>query len=98
MASELAGRRALAVLDKLLGERPHKVGHEFSEASRCLAAYRDELIEAVRAGGGDADRERLAGVNAVLSVVIGGHFPLGDIPWEHIEKARGRLAAVLRGH
>ena len=38
---------------------------------------------------------RLEGANAVLSVIVGGHFPLGDIPWGHIEEARKRLAGLL---
>lgn len=96
MDSEPPGQRALALLDKLLAERPEKVDHDFSEAARCLSAFRDELIGRLRAGGSEADRARLDGANAVLSVVIGGHFPLAGIPWAHIETARGRLERVLR--
>ena len=33
-------------------------------------------------------------INSVLSVVIGGHFPLGGIPWPQIEKAREVLAGL----
>jgi formate dehydrogenase major subunit len=96
VASEGPGKRALALIDNLLAERPEKVGHDFSEATRCLSAFRNDLIGRLRATGAEADRARLDGTNAVLSAVVGGHFPLGGIPWEHIEKARGRLAAVLR--
>lgn len=96
MASEGPGQRALALMDKLLAERPEKVGHGFSETARCVAAYRDELIGRLRTQDSEAGRSRLDGVNAVLSVVVGGHFPLGGIPWDHIEKARGRLERVLR--
>ncbi len=100
MASEVAnapeiGRQALRILDKLLAERPEKVGHDFSEASRWLTGYRDELIAVWRRTGAERDRERLARVNAVLSVVLGGHFPLGGVPWQHIEQARKALSAVL---
>ncbi len=99
MASENTGDqpgpRALALIDKLLTERPHKVGHDFSKTTRCLSAYRDELIGRLRASGAAHDRAHLDAVNAVLSVVVGGHFPLGGIPWPHIEKACERLRAVL---
>lgn len=90
-----AGQAALRAIDKLLGERPRKNGQDFSTATRCLAAYRDQLVTTWRNSGDDADRARLTAVNAILSVVIGGHFPLGDVPWAHIEKARRQLADVL---
>ena len=53
----------------------------------------------VRSSGGvirnaEPDRQRLALINSVLSVVIGGHFPLGGIPWPQIEKAREVLASL----
>ncbi|HSU05691.1 MAG TPA: hypothetical protein VLI93_08970, partial [Acetobacteraceae bacterium] len=93
-----AGKQALRLIDQLLTERPQKVGHDFSEAVRCLSAYRDALAEIWRGSGADVDRDRLARVNAVLSVIMGGHFPLGGVPWGHIEKARQQLADVIAGH
>jgi len=87
-------RAALQLVDKLLAERPDKVGHDFSEATRRISAYRDDLIAVWRRGGNETDRRRLARVNAVLSVVVGGHYPLGEIPWSRIEKARSQLAEV----
>ncbi|MBV8612198.1 MAG: hypothetical protein JOY66_00305 [Acetobacteraceae bacterium] len=90
-----AGERALALIDKLLAERPEKVGHDFSETTRCLSAYRDELIGRFRETGAERDRARLDGVNAVLSVIVSGHFPLGDIPWGHIEEAHKRLEGLV---
>ena len=89
---------ALRLIDKLLAERPERVGHDFSEATRCLTACRDELIEAWRHSGGDTDRQRLTRVNAVLSVVVGGHFPLGQVPWKSIEQARAQLANSNAGN
>lgn len=89
------GERALALVDKLLAERPEKVGHDFSEATRCLSAFRDELIGEFRRTRAERDRARLDGANAVLSVIVSGHFPLGDIPWGHIEEARKRLAGLV---
>lgn len=93
-----AGRAALRAIDKLLAERPRKIGHDFSEATRCLTAYRDQLIAIWRDSGNQTDFDRLAAVNSVLSVVIGGHFPLGDVPWGHIERARRQLADILKHH
>ena len=89
------GLTALAKVDKVLSEKPHKVGHDFSEATRCLTQFRDALIVDYRQTGSEPDRERLEKVNAVLAVVVGGHFPLGEIPWPHIEKARALLAQTV---
>jgi formate dehydrogenase major subunit len=85
---------ALSLLDKLLAERPDRVGHDFSEATRCIAAYRDECAASWRRSGSEMDRKRLDRVNAVLSVVVGGSYPLGQVPWDHIEKARAVFADV----
>lgn len=90
MASD-TGARVLAALDKLLAERPEREGRDFSEATRCLTAYREEVLG--RAGA--AQGERLAAVNAAISVVMAGHFPLGEVPWEHIEKAREQLGNLI---
>lgn len=89
-----ASEASLRLLDKLLAERPDRVGHDFSEATRWIAAYRDELIAEWRRTGSETDRQRLTKVNAVLSVVVGGHYPLEEIPWPHIERARAQLASV----
>jgi len=85
---------ALQAIDRLLAERPEKVGPDFAEATRRLVALRDAQIERVRFGTAGPEQRRLAAINAVLSVVIGGHFPLGGIPWPQIEKAREVLARV----
>ena len=96
MASE-HGRQALHWLDKLLAERPSKSGHDFSEATRCLTAFRDEVVAHWRASRSETDRAHMGTVNSVLSAVLGGHFPRGDIPWPEIEQARGMLAWVVEG-
>ena len=85
---------ALRMLDKLLAERPERVGPDFTEATRWIAAYRDELVTNWRRSANEADQQRLAKVNAVLSVVVGGHYPLAEIPWDSIERARHQLALV----
>ena len=85
---------ALQAIDKLLAERPEKVGPEFSEATGLLVALRDSQIARWRHTNAEPDHQRLALINSVLSVVIGGHFPLGGIPWPQIEKAREVLASL----
>ncbi len=86
---------ALGMLDKLLAERPERVGHDFSAAVRWIAAYRDELTAEWRRTESAADRLRLGKVNAVLSVVVGGHYPLGKVPWQSIEQARAQFVSVV---
>lgn len=84
---------ALAAMDRILAHRPRKDGHDFSEATSSLCELRDRLIR--RQGNADSsprERERLERLNAVISVVVGGHFPLGAIPWDEIEKARAWMA------
>jgi formate dehydrogenase major subunit len=89
------GTGALQAVDKLLADRPEKVGHDFSEATRRLTAYRDALITQWRQTHSEADRRQLERTNAVLSVIVGGQFPIGSVPWPHIERARADLADVI---
>ena len=83
---------ALAELDTVLAAKPEPDHAAFSAAVHHLCALRDEL--AVRARDAGASRGNLDHVNAVISIVLAGHFPLGGIPWSDVEKARGWLAAV----
>ena len=96
MASEPA-REALRELDKALADKPHTAGHTFSAATQHLCLLRDHLSAASRQGGDGAARQQLAHVNAVISVVLAGHFPLGAVPWDELEKAREWLADIVRG-
>ncbi len=99
------GRRALECLDRVLVEKPtadttraerRDLGHDFSETTRFMCGYRDILIRAQRAAGvTPASQARLQEVNSVLSTVLGGHFPLGDVPWAQVERARDAFAALL---
>jgi hypothetical protein len=89
------GLAALRALDGVLADQPDKVGHDFSQAEREIAAYRDALAQIWRGSGQESDRRRMAQVNAVLSVVVGGHFPLGGVPWAHLHKARDLLAELV---
>lgn len=87
------GHEALAALDRVLTHRPKKDDPAFSHATLCLTAFRDELIEGHRRQA--CTRERLTHLNGVISVVLAGHFPLGDVPWDEIDRARGWLAELV---
>jgi hypothetical protein len=98
MASDVdvsSGIAALRAVDRLLMQQPEKAGHYFSAAEREVAAYRDVLAETWRASRLEADRQHLARVNSVLSVVVGGHFPLSGVPWRHIHQARDWLSELV---
>lgn len=88
------GGEALRLVDEILAARPKTDGHKLTEATQRLCLYRDGLIE--RAGPGGADERRdLEHLNAVLSIVAGVHFPLGGVPWNELEGARGWLAELV---
>jgi hypothetical protein len=86
--------QALQAIDRLLAERPEKVGHDFSDATRRLCAWRDGLVQRWRQTRAEDDRLELERVNAAISVVVGGQFPLGHVPWPEIEIARNDLVAL----
>lgn len=82
-----AGQQALNALDQALAGRPGKDDHAFAAATDHLCIMREGMIHERRATGGTAEsRRRLEHVNSVLTVVLGGDFSLGSIPWEKIEK------------
>jgi hypothetical protein len=90
VADNLA-RDVLAAIDNLLAGRPDENGHAFSEATRRLTAWRAGCIARWRETQAEEDRRRLARVNAALSVIVGGQFPLGSVQWGSIQSARGDL-------
>lgn len=92
----MQGEKALRALDKVLRDEPKKVGPDFSEAITQLSALRDTMIARYRYTDTNAgDSLELHQLNAVLTVVISGHYPLGKVPWPHIEKARESFALLL---
>ena len=84
--------RALAAIDRAVAAAPERDGASLSEAVREVSAVRD----AVAAQGREAPevRHRLDGLNAVLSMILAVHFPLGAPPWDEARKARGWLAEI----
>ena len=96
MPTDRDAYEALAELDKALADKPYAEGHTFSAAAHHLCSVRDKLaMRQVREGADAASRKRLEHVNAVISVVLAGHFPLGSVPWEELAKARGWLADLV---
>jgi hypothetical protein len=92
----MQGKSALQVLDKVLRDRPKKVGSDFSDAIARLSALRDEMIGRYRSAGLDAgESPELQQLNSVITLVIAGHYPLGKVPWSHVEQARERFATLL---
>lgn len=96
MANDATAHAALAELDKALAEKPHAEGNTFSAAAHELSLLRDKMAARQRKQGATPEsRRQLEHVNAVISIVLAGHFPLGGVPWPELEKARGWLAALI---
>ncbi len=88
MANE-SGKVALAALDTILAQEPEPDQDLFSKSIHCLSVFRNALIAS-------GQRAHLEHVNAVISVVMAGHFPLGKLPWAELHKARGWLAEAVK--
>jgi hypothetical protein len=90
------GREALAHIAEVLSAKPRKDDHALSRATVSLSKFRAELIALQR---GDActirDRERLSHLNAIISVVMGMHFPIDAPPWEEFARAETWLRALV---
>lgn len=95
-ARAIAAQKALAALDHALSNRPKQTGHDFSAATRCLTALREHVIVDMRGHPAAATRDHLARLNAVISVVYGGQFPIGAVPWDHVQQARDTFVRLLR--
>ncbi len=87
--------KALFSLDQALAAKVSVDGQAFSAATYQLCKLRDELARQQREQGPtEASRKRLERVNGVISVVLAGHFPLGAVPWDELDRARGWLADI----
>ncbi|HKS90138.1 MAG TPA: hypothetical protein VJR70_11915 [Stellaceae bacterium] len=76
----------LTALDRALADKPEHVYDDLVEAQRRLAALRNRLI-AQRRDGADAGAA-LRRVNAALSLVVAGEYPLVGLRRQRIEQAR----------
>ena len=89
-----AGRDALGQLKAVLAQRPATDGELLSSATVDLGRFREQLItssDRLEMTGG----ENLSHLNAIISVVMAMHFPLGTPPWDEFEKALGWLADLV---
>jgi hypothetical protein len=93
--SDPVGWEAIAAIDRLLADQPEKVAHDFSAATRCLASWRDALVRRRRDLPAGGDHHALERVNAAISVILGGEFPLGKVPWREIDRVRQLLRELL---
>ncbi len=90
------GRKALGHVARVLEQKPTKDDHELSLITQCLAPFRAELIERSKGKAPSHEaRECLAHLNGIVSVVMAMHFPIGQPPWEELEKAKGWLEALV---
>ena len=90
-----AGRDALRHVDRALADRPKRDGATLKAAIQALARFRDAAVARQRAEGGTRWRPALERSNAVISVVLAVQFPIGEVRWAELEKARDWLDAVL---
>lgn len=91
------GQKALQHLARVLEQKPTKDDHELSLLTQCLAPFREELIERNRREAASHDaRECLMHLNAIVSVVMAMHFPVGQPPWGEFEKAQGWLETLVQ--
>jgi hypothetical protein len=85
-------QRARAALERAMSARPHLDGHALTEATTCVCQYRDDLRKAVRSDPGDSGgRDRLAAANLAVTLLMAGHYPLGETPWAQMEQLGGLL-------
>ena len=96
MAEFQSGRDALRDIDEALAAQPRRDGATLKAAIQHLAEFREHFTARHRAEGGTRWRASLEKVNAVVSIVLAAEFPIGEVPWEELAKARGWLDAVLR--
>lgn len=85
-------RAAVASLDRALDDRPDQIYHDLAEVLRCLVQLRTELTARRREGEPGDCLERC---NAILSMVIGGEYPLAGLRRDRLQKARDELASLL---
>ena len=83
-------RAAVAALDRALDDGPDKIYHDLAEVVRCLVLLRTELPATWREG---EPGDRLERCNGVLSMVIGGEYPLAGL--RRLHKDRNELASLF---
>jgi hypothetical protein len=95
-APHAACRDAVAALDHALRDRPDRIYDDLVRAVRCVVQFRDALIEALDdTEAPPALADRLVRANAILSVLVGGEYPLAGLREDRIRNARDALRALL---
>ena len=90
------GRKALVHTKRVLEQRPDKDDQELTLATQCLGQFRKELIEAHRQERATTkDGDCLSRLNAIISVVMAMHFPIGNPPWDEFEKTQAWLTDIV---
>jgi hypothetical protein len=87
---------AIKALDRALHDRPDRLYDDVAEAVRCLVRFRDELIERQRSNGDAESRSRLRRANAILSMAVGGEYPVAGLHRERLQKVREALDKLRR--
>jgi hypothetical protein len=91
-------RRALSALERLLEEHPENLEGALLEATHSVVALRGRLTSMSRESPQNATwRDQLAHTNAILSVLMAGHYPIEGVRWDCIKQARDALAAFSTG-
>ena len=73
-------------------KKARPIYHDLAEGVHCLVRWRTELSARRREGVPD---DRLKRCNAILSMVIGGEYPLAGLRRDRLQKARNELASLL---
>jgi hypothetical protein len=90
------GQDALQAIDRALADKPVKHSHHFAVALEKLNLFRDDLLRHQRSfPPNQAGLERRMRLNGVISVIVGGEYPVGPLPWQEVEKARNAYARLL---
>ncbi len=90
-----AAVQALAGIDHVLAQQPQKDDETLTEVVKQLCIFRDELIAvSSRPDRTHEDAQRLTHANAILTSVLAIQFPLGEVPWHELAKARDWLAQL----
>ncbi len=88
-------QEGLAALDAVLAAKAPPEKDLIAEATRCVARYRDALIDDKRSGDAAAER-RLPELNALLSELVAAEFPLVGVRRKRIEAAREAYARLIQ--
>lgn len=88
-------RKGLQALDAVLGAKAPPEKDLIAEATRCVARYRDALIDDRRRAEPAAD-DRLREVNSLLSELVAAEFPLVGVRRKRIEAAREAYQRLIQ--